>query len=36
VTIRDLVVISIGEILLATTFVAGVLIGLALTRKDSQ
>lgn len=36
-TIRDLVIVSLGEIVLAVTFVIGVLVGISIcTRKDSQ
>jgi hypothetical protein len=36
-SIRDLVLISCGQFLLAATFALGVLVGLTLqTRKDSQ
>lgn len=35
-TIRDVVFIAIGEVVLAATFVLGVLVGVALKRKDSQ
>lgn len=34
-TIRDLVCIAIGELVLAGTFVLGVMVGVALKRKDS-
>lgn len=36
-TVRDLVCIAVGEIVLAAAFVLGVLVGLALSqRKESQ
>jgi hypothetical protein len=35
-SIRDLVLISIGELVLAATFALGILVGVALKRKDSQ
>ena len=35
-TVRDVVCIAIGELLLAVTFILGVLVGVALTRKDSR
>ena len=34
-TIHDLVLIAIGEIVLAATFALGILVGCALKRKDS-
>ena len=35
-SIRDLVLISCGQFLLAATFALGVLVGSSLKRKDSQ
>lgn len=35
-TIHDLVLISIGELVLGATFVLGIFVGIALKRKDSQ
>lgn len=34
-TFHDMVLIAIGEIVLAVTFVIGVFVGISLTRKDS-
>jgi hypothetical protein len=36
VSIRDLVLISIGELVLAATFALGILVGISLQRKDSR
>lgn len=35
-TIRDLVFIAIGELVLAAVFALGISVGVALKRKDSQ
>ena len=35
-TVHDLVLIAIGEIVLAATFALGILVGLALKRKEAQ
>jgi len=36
VTLRDLCCISIGELLLAMTFILGVLVGVSMKRKESH
>lgn len=35
-TVRDIVMISAGEIVLALTFALGICVGVALQRKDSR
>lgn len=35
-TVHDLVLIAIGEMILAATFALGILVGLALKRKEAQ
>lgn len=35
-TVRDLVMIAAGELMLAATFALGIFVGVALQRKDSQ
>lgn len=35
-SVRDFVMLAIGEIILAATFALGIMVGISLTRKDSR